>query len=160
MTRRILSLFWIVAFVIVTVGVSSASAQTTITSDGVSVRNSEPADVFFMFPLGPDSNVTEIQLVCSAGTAPGAAFVYEEQPNGQIVTYDNPGTRVDCNETYGGHSPNFTFTGSLKNDITVTTPDHTITITTSTAWTAANVSCGRSGYCWKATGGSSQIVVQ
>ena len=149
--RRIASLFVIVAALFVTWGASSASAQTTVTSDSVSVRNSQPADVFFMFP--DTTNVHEIQLVCSAGTAPGAVFVYEEV-NGQIVTYDDPGLRVDCNEAYGNGGT--TFTGSLKHDITVTTTDHIITIKQSTAWTATEYP--RVG--WRETGGSSQIVVQ
>lgn len=143
-----------------------SKAQTTINSDGVSVRNSAPANVFFMFPVG-DSNITEIQLGCSAsGVNHNYIFVYEEQPSGpqgnfpQIVTYPFQ-VEVDCTETYGPGplGANSSFTATLVNDITVTTPDHTITISHSTAWTAQKVS-SRTGPYWKATGGAAQIVVQ
>ena len=132
-----------------------SKAQTTVNSDGVSVRNSAPANVFFVVPVGSNSNITEFQLGCSdSAVNRNYVFIYEEQPNGQIVTYPFS-VEVDCNEAYG--SGGTTYTASLKSDITVTTPDHVITIKQSTAWTAS-----KTGYrgSWVATGGSSQIVVQ
>ena len=153
----------LISFVITVLGLvallctSRANAQTTVNSDGVSVRNSAPANVFFMFPVGTDNNITEIQFGCSDSPVNrNWVFVYEEQPNGSIVTYPIQ-TEVACNEAYG--SGFTTFTGSLKNDITVNTPDHTITISSATAWTAAKKS-GLHGYYWAATGGSSTITVQ
>ena len=136
-------LFGVIALLVV--GATVVLAQgTLINSNNTTVRNSAPANVWFTFPF--TTNVYEIQLGCSNSPVNrNIVWVYEEV-NLRPVAYDFPVT-ITCNEAGDSFS--------LTNDITVNTPDHTVTIKSSTHWTVQLVS-GRSGYYWQAVQNESQ----
>lgn len=149
---------------------SRVSAQTLVSTSFVTVDNGDPQNVFLHFATGPNQNIMLIQMSCSlASVNRNRVFVYELAPNGQINGYETT-TTVTCDIHFS--DPNHTddvFTSKLVNPVTVTTPDHTITIeqyvptpTSGTYW-MANLKAGvRGGYYWNAIQSESQaqILVQ
>lgn len=132
-------------------------AQTPVVSDGVSVRNSDPQNVFFMFPVSTMNEVFLIQFGCStAAVNRDNIYVYGSTPDWS-GTFIHVG--VNCNISFSDpNHPDDVFSGSLTSPVTVHTPGHTITINTA-IWTAA-LKSSRSGYYWSATSGQAQITVQ